>query len=40
MHQEISPLLSLHGERNAALNMWNEMENRYIFHFLQYDFAI
>ena len=40
MHQEISPLLSLHGECNGALNVWNEMENRYIFHLLQSGFAL
>ena len=35
MRQEISPLLWLHGECDAALNVWNEMENQNIFHLLQ-----
>jgi hypothetical protein len=38
MRQEISPLW-LHGECDAALNVLNEMENRYIFHLLHFDFG-
>ena len=38
MRQEISPLLWLHGECDAALNVWNEIENQYIFHLLHFGF--
>ena len=32
-------LLWLHGECDTALNMWNEMENRYIFHLLRRNYG-
>ena len=30
---------TLVGESDTALNVWNEMENRYIFHLLHFCFA-
>jgi len=32
-------LLWLRGELGEALNPWNEMENRFIFHILHFSFA-